>query len=543
MKKSRLGHPFLFSILLLFFFTGISLTYPQKVSWEKTYGGLHADYLFDIQPTPDYGFILAGSSVSDVGGSKSEKKQGVMDFWLWKMSETGKLEWQRSYGGDGIDKLQSLVVTRDGGLFLGGTSNSQKGFDKTAKNFGGDDLWIMRLDPFGAILWQKTLGGKGEDKLAQVIQTTDGGFLVGGSSSSNRLFDAQKQEVVENAKSENSRGNLDYWVIKLDAQGEIEWQKTLGGRYADILKTVSQTPDGGYILGGVSNSPESGDKTQTNYGAFDFWIVKLDETGAIEWQQTLGGEGDDQLVSIITTGENEYLVAGYSNSGISHSKERSNRGTSTDIWVLQLDETGEPLWQETYHIAPYTILTKLIKTDDKAFLLGGYSQNRLIDKKQKGTVGSDYFALKIDSLGEQKWKRELGSSSRDVLAGLVETRDGGYVLAGTSNGKVSKSKQSGNVGLEDFWIVKLLDEDKDDKAKRLIEAYPNPTNNFTNVLIGFDYEKGTATMVDIAGRQLQHFEINSRTVPVSLQGLPLGIYLITIRTDKGSETVKILKGN
>lgn len=518
-------------------------THAQKIEWEKTYGGLQADYLYDIQPTPDYGFILAGSSVSDVGGSKSDAKVGVLDFWLWKMTETGKLEWQRSYGGDGIDMLNSLVITRDGGMLLGGTSNSQKGFDKTDASFGGDDYWVLRLDPFGNILWQKTYGGKGEDKLTKVIETQDGGFLIGGSSSSSRMFDASKQEVIENAKSENSRGNLDYWVIKVDAHGEMEWQKTLGGRFADILKTLVETPDGGYILGGISNSPESGDKTDKNLGEFDFWIVKLDENGATQWQRTIGGEADDHLVEITLTESKKILIAGYTNSGISFDKEVSNRGSATDIWVILLDENGIQEWQKTYNIDAYTILTSVTNTSDKAFVLGGYSQKSLIDTKTRGTVGSDYFAVKIDSLGEQKWKRELGSTSRDVLSKIVETRDGGYILAGTSNGKVSRSKQTGNVGMEDFWIVKLGDDDKEKKPKSFLEAYPNPTNNITNILIGFEYENGTATVVDILGRQLQHFEITSRTVPVSLRGLPIGVYLVTIRTNKGSETVKILRGN
>lgn len=541
MKNNLTVKSFSCSILTTFFC--VSLLFSQKVAWEKTYGGLHGDYLYDIQPTPDYGFILAGSSVSDVGGSKSDAKVGVLDFWLWKMTETGKLEWQRSYGGDGIDKLNSLVITRDGGMLLGGTSNSQKKFDKTNVSFGGDDFWVLRLDPFGNILWQKTFGGKGEEKLTKVIETQDGGFLIGGSSSSNRIFDANKQTVVENAKSENSRGNLDYWVLKVDAQGEIQWQRTIGGRYADILKTLVETPDDGYLLGGISNSPESGDKTDKNLGEFDFWIVKLDTEGKTLWQRTMGGEADDHLVDITLTESKKILIAGYSNSGVSFDKEVSNRGSDTDMWVIFLDEHGDQLWQKTYNIDAYSILTSVTKTSDSAFVLGGYSQKGLLHKTKKGTVNSDYFALKIDSLGEQKWKRELGSSSRDVLSKIVETRDDGYILAGTSDGKVSKSKQSGNVGLEDFWIVKLGDEDKDKKPKRLIEAYPNPTNNITNVLVGFDFDRGTASLVDIAGRQLQHFEINSRTVPVSLQGLPIGVYLITIKTDKGSETIKILKGN
>ncbi len=529
-------------VTLLFLFI-LTITYPQKVLWEKTYGGLHADYLFDMQPTPDYGFILAGSSVSDVGASKSDKKVGVMDYWLWKMSETGKLEWQRSFGGDGTDKLNSIVVTADGGILLGGTSNSTKSFAKTEDAFGGYDFWVVRLDPFGAILWQKTYGGLSEDSVSKIIQTSDGGFLIGGTSSSNKLFDPATQDIKPNAKSENTNGNLDFWLLKIDASGVLEWQKTLGGKYADILKTVAQTPDGDYVVAGSTNSPISGDKTHKGFGLFDYWVLKLTQEGEILWQQTFGGEADDQLQDLVITKDSGILLAGNSNSPASDSKEKSNKNNSTDIWVLQLDKNGEQQWQNTYNLNQYTLLTNSVKSDKNSFVLGGYTQKNNIDKKEKGTVNSDYFVIKIDSLGETKWKKEIGSSGRDVLSKIVETRDGGYVLAGTSNGKVTKDKQSANQGLEDFWIVKLLDEDKDKKAKRLIEAYPNPTNDVTNVLVGFDFDEGTATMVDIAGRQLQHFAITSRTVPFSLRGLPIGIYLITIKTNKGSETVKILKGN
>ncbi|MBA3985015.1 MAG: T9SS type A sorting domain-containing protein [Flavobacteriales bacterium] len=541
MKKNFLERKYLFTLILIC--TGIMLVFPQKISWEKTYGGFHADYLYDIQPTPDYGFILAGSSASDIGGSKDSKKAGVLDYWIWKMSETGKLEWQRSYGGDGIDMLNSIVITRDGGILLGGTSNSQKGFDKTDNGFGNDDYWVLKLDPFGVIQWQKTFGGKGQERLSKVIQTSDGGFLLGGSSSSNKVYDFKNQTVIKNGKSENSRGNLDYWIIKLDTAGDEEWQRTFGGIYVDELKSIAETHDNGYLLGGYSNSPQSGDKTDDNFGFYDYWILKVDKTGDLKWQKTIGGEGEDHNQSVIETSDKGFLVTGHSNSPISHSKQVSNNNNSTDIWVLKFDEYGDEKWQKTYHIEDLTILTSTLESNDNNYILGGYSQRSMMEKMTKGTVSSNYFTIKIDQEGELLWKKEIGSSSRDILAKIVETRDGGYVLAGTSDGNVSKSKQSKSIGLEDFWVVKLLDEDKDENAKRMIEAYPNPTNNFTNVLIGFEFDTGTATMYDIAGRQLQHFEIKSRTVPVSLQGLPLGVYLITIHTNNGSETVKILKGN
>jgi len=546
-----------FFILLLSF----CFAHSQDILWEKTYGGIHADYLFDAQPTADYGFILAGSSLSDKTGNKENNNNGDLDYWIWKMNENGGLDWQKSFGGSGFDLLQSVKNTRDGGFILAGTSNSPNDFHKKDYCKGGTDFWVIKLNAKGDEMWQRTIGGKGQDELLCAFQTFDGGYMLGGSSSSSA-------EIIENviktktsldkpdlySKSEKNRGNMDYWILKLDKDGAIEWQKTYGGQYADILRSMEQTQDGGYILGGYSNSPVSGDKTEAKKGVGDYWIIKINNTGKIEWQNTYGGNGDNQLYVIHQTEDEGYIVGGNSNSTNALTSLGGIVSNGTDYWVLRLDAKGDVLWSKTYDFGKTDILTSLIENKDHTYLVGGYSQGT--DTSKEGIMGKatsalkknkkedGYIALKIDDKGERIWNETVASSGEDVLQKLLETRDGGYLLAGTSKSGTSKNKDS-SIGGNDFWVVKLKDKSKPEKTKRKsIEAIPNPVVTFTNVIIGYEYEKGTATVVDMSGRILQNFSILGQTVPVDLSRYPEGIYVINIKTNVQSDGVKVIrKGN
>lgn len=512
----------------------------QDILWEKSYGGKFAEYLSDVIPTPDFGFILAGSSLSKKTGTKTDDNRGNLDYWISKMDEKGDLDWQKTFGGSGSDMLQSIVLTNDGGFILAGVSTSEKDFDKKDSIRGQDDFWIIKLNAKGDEEWQKTIGGGGQEKLQSIIRDKDGGYILAGSSASD----------VSGEKTTKCYGNLDYWVIKLDTKGTIVWQKTYGGIYMDELRSIQSTLDGGFILGGYSNSTISGNKTEDNFGEGDYWVLKIDKTGDIEWQKTIGGDKDDQLSVIHQSYDKGYIVGGNSNSGSSKSKSISNK-SGTDFWVLKLDEKGEILWQETYNFGKVDVLTSLVENDDHSFLIGGFAQGEIlkklaskkknsikVDKMKSGT--DDFIALKISEKGEELWSKIVGSDGEDILKKAIETRDGGYLLAGTSNGKVSKDKNSG-IGSNDFWVVKLKDKKKPKEDKKPVEAIPNPATDYTNVIVGYDFTKGTATVVDIAGHVLQQFDIKDRTVPIDLKGLPEGIYIVNIRTDIQNSGVKVIK--
>lgn len=503
----------------------------QDILWEKSYGGIHSEYLFDAVPTADYGFILAGSSLSGKSGDKDTETMGDLDFWIWKMDEQGDLDWQKRFGGTGSDLLNSLRSTPDGGYILAGTSNSPKGGDKREDGLGREDFWLIKLNAEGGEQWQKALGGSGRDVLKAVRPTADGGYIVGGSTESH----------VSGSKTAPHYGSLDYWVIKLGTDGVVEWQKTYGGRYSDLLESIEPTRDGGYIVGGRSNSPQSGNKAQDSYGEGDYWILKLDANGEVEWQRTLGGEGDDHLSVLIESMDGGFYAGGSSRSGISGIKDVSN-GKGSDFWVIHVSEDGEIVWQETYDFGKNDRLASIIENADGSLLIGGHAKTETTGLSRSDNEGiDDFIALKITDAGEELWRHTVGSTEEDNLRTLVETRDGGYLLVGTSHGKASRDKNTGK-GLSDFWAVKLRDEDKEEKERFIgLEAFPNPAESHTTIVVNHEFEKGMLRIYDLNGREILSFPVQHRLVPVNLQGLSTGVYIVTVGTDVATESVKILK--
>ena len=513
----------------------------QEILWEKSFGGKQSEYLLDVISTADYGFLLVGSSLSDKSGNKDSKGIGDLDYWLWKMSERGDIDWQKQLGGSKTDFLQTAIVTIDGGFLLGGISDSNKGGDKMVDGFGSNDFWIIKLDAAGNEQWQQTIGGESQELLSVVIQTKDGGYLIAGSSSSS----AQKSDNLSQnlyLKTSEHYGNLDYWIIKLSRTGQLQWQRSFGGEYADILKSAIQTVDGGYLIGGTSNSSISGNKTIDNFGMNDYWILKLDKDGKIEWQDVFGGNKDDELSQILLTSDNNYLLAGHSFSNTDGNKTKSNREGS-DLWLVKIDQNNSILWQETYHIGKQDFLMSIVENKENTLLIGAYAKSEITQRqKQEKENINDYTIIKLDANGEELWRKSVGGSNEDILCKAVETREGGYVLAGTSNSKISGDRNS-SIEMNDFWVVKLNDKDKSPHLKNIIEAIPNPANDYTNVIIGYDYEEGTASLYDLAGRQIKSFKIYNRTVPIALTGLPEGIYIVNIKTNISNESIKIIKKN
>ena len=239
-----------------------------------------------VRQTTDGGYILGGFSTSKISVDKTENNNGptsTADYWVIKLDAMGDIIWQNTIGGDNEEELRCAVPTSEGGYILGGSSNSNISGDKTQGSKGGYDYWIIKLDSIGNISWQRTFGGSQEDRCRDIHQTGDGGFIIGGYSFSG---------ISGNKTEANISGGIitnDYWIIKINELGGIEWQKTIGGTDNDYENCLALTADGGYIVGGHSISPISGDKTEASIGGYDFWIVKLNATGTIQWQNTIGG--------------------------------------------------------------------------------------------------------------------------------------------------------------------------------------------------------------------------------------------------------------
>ena len=234
-------------------------------------------------------------------------------------------QWDKTIGGDGSDRLKSLLPTADGGYLLAGDSDSKAGGDKSQNAKGGTDYWVVKVDAGGFKQWDKSYGGSKGSRLSSVIVTADGGFLLAGSS----------QGDAGNDKSENSRGGNDYWVVKINASGVKQWDKTLGSRF-DIMNAAIATPDGGYLLAGHSLSDAGGDKSETQRGNFkDYWVIKINASGAKQWDKTLGGVNDDIPTSIAVMPDGGYLIGGYSDSIKSYDKSEDSKGYN-DFWLVKI---------------------------------------------------------------------------------------------------------------------------------------------------------------------------------------------------------------
>ncbi len=416
---------------------------------QTTTGGSLKDSLTVIIFTSDGGSIAGGISLSNISGDKTANNKGGRDYWVVKYDSAGTILWDKTIGGSRDDILTCLLQTTDGGYILGGYSLSGKSGDKTQAGFGGNDYWVVKLDNLGNIQWNKTIGGNKDDGLYTLIETDDGGYLLGGNSKSGK----------SGVKTDTSRaGSYDYWIVKLNNSGKLLWDKTIGGFYYEKLTTVKQVADGGYVLGGYSESGISGEKTENPRGAFDYWLVKIDSTGVVQWDKTMGGDKRDQLTSMELTKDGGYIIAGYSQSRISGEKTADNRGNlnTSDYWIIKLDSLRNIQWDKTIGGNLNDTCTAIIKTQDGGYLVGGYSLSGISSEKTESSRGAyDFWVVKISGTGTIQWDKTVGGSRNDNLMGLYEAKKDLYVLAGFSNSGISADKTTLSKGNYDFWVVKL----------------------------------------------------------------------------------------
>lgn len=355
--------------------------------WDKSYGGTGFDVLEDVSQTVDGGYILAGWSNSDISGDKSQNSQnGSIDFWMVKIDAAGVIEWDKRLGGSDDEYLFSIKPTHDGGYALAGYTYSGIGGDKSQSSWGDADYWLVKIDSLGNLQWDKRYGGTQTDFCYSMQATTDGGYILGGTTSSSASGN------ITNA----SQGYADYWIVKTDSAGNIEWNKRYGGTEADEMNSLQQSKDGGYILGGVSGSPATGDKTQNAWGLFDYWIIKINASGTKEWDADLGGSNwDDYFGSVSQTKDGGYIASGTSYSPISGDKSESNLGLEQG-WIVKTDSLGNEEWDKTILTEGHDEIAHALQTNDGCYVIAVDDTSGIGGYKSEDTHGgADYWLVKF----------------------------------------------------------------------------------------------------------------------------------------------------
>jgi len=304
----------------------------DKILWSKTFGGSNNDRANDIIETADGGFAVLGYSESnDINVSKNE---GSQDFWFIKLDNSGNLIWEKSFGFSGADFGTTLIETKDSGFLITGvldvTSSGGLGNKGNATKHAGGDIWVIKLDNFGTVIWRNYYGGSFTDTPFGVVETPTNDFIIVGSSDSNDV------------DIKNNKGTYDFWVIKISSTGKLIWEKSFGGKEIDEARAITTSNDGNFIIVGDTRSSEN-DVTSNN-GAADLWIIKINTNGDLIWEKTLGGSSFDAARSISKTNTDTYIISGSSRS--LNADASKNQGQN-DGWLLEIDGTGKLVWQKT----------------------------------------------------------------------------------------------------------------------------------------------------------------------------------------------------
>jgi hypothetical protein len=519
--------------VLLLWIGASAFAQDPAIEWQKTYGGNQADILNTFEPTPDGGFIAGGYTTSGATGEKTEASNGGLDIWIVKLDGSGAIQWQNSIGGSGDDYVNVVKPTNDGGYIVLAGSDSNISGDKTENSRGGLDYWILKLDASGNIVWQKTYGGSSPDFDAYGQQTADNGYIVAGYSDSGATGD----------KTEASNGQRDFWVLKLDPTGDITWQNAMGGSLIDRVQAALQTTDGGFIVGGFSTSPLSGDKTEANYGGTDYWIVKLDASGNITWQNTVGGNASDAFRDLTIATDGGYLLGGYSLSGISGEKTEDSNG-DYDYWVVKLDSNGAVQWQNTIGGAGTDYLRDLKPNADGGYLVAGYSDSGATgDKTEASNGGYDYWLVSLDASGNIAAQNSIGGSADESAPYILSVAGGGYVMACASASGVSGDKSEASRGSEDYWIFKVSEAilSGTNHASHTFTIAPNPTDGNLQIDFGQHHESGEISIATLSGQVIFRKKTNGVQSQQIEFDASAGIYIVTIAADGMLSRAKVVK--
>ncbi|AZB07794.1 T9SS C-terminal target domain-containing protein [Chryseobacterium sp. G0162] len=493
----------------------------QEVLWQKDIKSSTQDFLNQVTTTIDGQYLISGSSIQSSRIAEQGKSNNGYDLHLVKLNQQGEQLWEKYFSGNKHDYLAATVATQEGGFLVAGTSYSQKGIDKKDDSKGGSDIWLIRLNEFGDELWQKSLGSPSDEQARAVIQSTDLGFFVAGN--------------VQNAPK--GYGSKDAWIIRLDKDGKELSQLILGGKGLDEVEKMIPTRDGGVLLGIYSRSTANGSKKTENYGEGDYWIVKLSKDNKIEWEKNFGGKDDDHIRTLALT-PNGFVIGGESRSEQSGNKS-VDLEEGTDLWFISLNERGEEQWQKSYSFKNRDVLMgmNIIHSSDdkssKGILLGGYTQ-------AEGRIETDdetFWMLYLDGNGNEQWRKHVKGESRkreERLSDLKLNKDGSIILAGTS---------AEELGKENWKIVKLGDKQVKDLVEKYdIKIYPNPVSDYAYVEIGFEFKEADIFLYDMSGRQLQNLKTKNPVTKINTQTLVQGAYLVTIKTDNNkTANAKLIK--
>lgn len=390
----------------------------QKEISVTTFGGVKNDVLNAVCKTKDGGYITVGYTQSN-SLDISNKTDDSFNFLVLKFSSDNVLEWQQNFGGSKDDIATSVLQTKDGNYaILGHTTSTDL---EVSVNNGANDFWFIKISASGSLLWEKSFGFLGADLGTSFIETKDNGFLITG------VLDVSASNGQGEAKTTaTAHAGGDYWVIKTDNFGNLKWSKFFGGSFTDTPLGIVETPENEFIIAGSSDSEDF--NITNNKGGYDFWIIKISNRGKLIWQKSFGGSAIEEARAITTTNDGNFLIVGDTRSS---DKDVTKNNGGADIWALKIATDGSIIWQKTFGGSSFDVARAVFKTQDNNFLIAGSS--RSLDNNFTNNGQNDALLLKIDNFGNLIWQNTVGGSKIDFLYGITELQNKTIIAVGESS--------------------------------------------------------------------------------------------------------------
>ncbi|MCB9183573.1 MAG: T9SS type A sorting domain-containing protein [Flavobacteriales bacterium] len=495
-----------------------------SIQWQRCLGGANEDWAMSIAMAWSGGYVVSGHTLSD-DGDITQQHGGVDygDAWVVKLAPGGAIEWEASFGGTLDDVASSIIRTVDSGYFFTGWTRSND-FDVSGNHSPGyNDAWAVKLDSMGILQWQRCLGGTGSDIARSALQTASGEFILIGSTSSG------------DGDVAGHHGVDDVWVVSLNANGELQWQKCLGSSSSDYGYSIEQTGDGGYVLAGWTTGNSGDVSGHHGQGFADGWLVKLDSEGNLEWQRCLGGTSPDAFYSVASTTDGGFAVAGYTSST---NGDVSGLHGNSDAWVVKVDAGGAIQWQRCLGGTGTDRAESVKSTSDGGFLVVGWTQSNNGDVANCPGQGNAW-AVKLDSLGSIEWQNCLGGNSSEAFQSSIAGEPGTWIVAGgtsSSNGDVI-----GHQGYIDAWVVSLGPSAIGINEVQFTELSVTPNPTFASATVHLPTQAGirSTLLLDATGRltQVTGNSSQSESFTFDLSTLDSGLYFIHVHFQDGHYAV------
>lgn len=468
--------------------------------WDRSFGGNDFDGVFDITEMDDGTYWVAGQSNSGISGDKTDACRGGMDYWIVHLSNTGQILKQRTFGSAQNDYLQSVIPSNTGGYFACGYTQewwvsaektdtgcyayTQFPFQKVnpTDTFRTNDLMVVRFNTDGSVRWQRTLGGYADETVGKMIERPNGNLIIAGTSASKVSY----FRYPNCERFDLHRGYTDYWIVELDRMGALVNEKTFGGYFEDDLENIALCKDGGYIVTGSSISQASGNKTESPYSNYDYWILKLDSNLNKSWEKVYGSNNREWGKHILQTQDGGYLLGGTSEGGATGNKLVPHYGDK-DYWILKLNSQGIDQYQYSIGGGSFDRFAFLQETSDEKILVGGTSISNPSGMKTVPIKGNfDYWVLLID-----KYPYQAPNHIRDLLDGT------------------------------------------------LFSVYPNPATDRITLELNRDPHMAKIRVMDMLGRSVIQHTMNSRKESLDLSALASGQYLIVLEEGDSRRLARI----